>query len=107
MYFLTILQVGGGRKALFPQLDAHLMTFFKKHRQQNYAVSYKKIKNEIERVRNEMRLPSTFKASKSFIFCWTRRHNIASYRPTHAAQVDKRSHDELRRIIQGKFMMLI
>jgi hypothetical protein len=79
MYFSTILQVGGGRKALFPLLDAHLMTFFKEHRQQNYAVSYKKIKNKIERVRNMMRLPSPFKASKSFIFCWTRRHNIASY----------------------------
>ncbi len=99
MQISTMSQIGGGRKPLLPQLDAHLLSYFTQQRQQNYAVSYKKIKAEIERVREEMQLPTTFKASVKFIHCWSRRHNIASYRATHVAQVDKRSHNELRAVI--------
>jgi hypothetical protein len=89
-----------GRHPFYPTLDLHLKSYFDRQRGQNYAVCYRKLKLEIERVRAELALPDSFKASFGYIGNWAKRYRIKAYRPTHAAQVDKRTPDELRAVIQ-------
>ncbi len=47
-----------------------------------------------------MALPDSFNASFGYIGNWAKRFRIKAYRPMHAAQVDERTPDELRAVIQ-------
>ena len=91
---------GAGVKPFFPEIEEHLLNWFRSERTEKRQVSYELIREEAKEISISLGLDAVnFPCSNKWIQNFCRRNNIGNRKVTHRGQEDNRSPSEVRNIV--------